>query len=111
MKIKVRTVKGQMFMRGSCILFVFAVVSKPSDCIFPYDFKEAVRKKVSCDGLSEPSFTNTDNLQNVLSVPINRSTSTFYSALTFSIICTENFVRIDGDYILAAQHFSSAYAM
>lgn len=29
---------------------LFAVVSKPSDCIFPYDFKEAVRKKVSGDG-------------------------------------------------------------
>lgn len=26
---------------------VFTVISKPSDCIFPYDFKEAVRKKVS----------------------------------------------------------------
>lgn len=37
-------------MKGSYILFVFAVVSKPSDCIFPYDFKEAVRKKVSGDG-------------------------------------------------------------
>lgn len=31
-------------------LFVFAVVSKPSDCIFPYDFKDAVRKKVGDDG-------------------------------------------------------------
>lgn len=28
---------------------LFAVVNKPSDCIFPYDFKEAVRKKVSLD--------------------------------------------------------------
>lgn len=27
----------------------FAVVSKPSDCIFPYDFKEAVKKKVSLE--------------------------------------------------------------
>uniref|UniRef100_A0AAQ5XY28 DNA-directed DNA polymerase n=1 Tax=Amphiprion ocellaris TaxID=80972 RepID=A0AAQ5XY28_AMPOC len=26
-------------------VFVFSVVSKPADCIFPYDFKEAVRKK------------------------------------------------------------------
>lgn len=24
----------------------FTVVSKPNDCIFPYDFKEAVKKKV-----------------------------------------------------------------
>lgn len=23
-----------------------AVVSKPNDCIFPYDFKEAIKKKV-----------------------------------------------------------------
>ena len=27
-------------------LLVSAVVSKPVDCIFPYDFKDAVRKKV-----------------------------------------------------------------
>lgn len=32
------------------VFTLFAVVSKPSDCIFPYDFKEAVRKKVSLDG-------------------------------------------------------------
>lgn len=24
----------------------FAVVSKPNDCIFPYDFKEVIRRKV-----------------------------------------------------------------
>ncbi len=36
-----------MFDNGYYILFVSAVVSKPADCIFPYDFKEAVRKKVS----------------------------------------------------------------
>lgn len=29
---------------------LFAVVNKPSDCIFPYDFKEAVTRKVSLDG-------------------------------------------------------------
>lgn len=40
---------GEMitYRNGYYILFVFAVVSKPSDCIFPYDFKDAVRKKVS----------------------------------------------------------------
>lgn len=26
--------------------FVFSVVTKPSDCIFPYDFRDALRKKV-----------------------------------------------------------------
>lgn len=35
----------------TCWCFLSAVVSKPSDCIFPYDFKEAVRKKVSSDAL------------------------------------------------------------
>lgn len=29
------------------VFALLAVISKPSDCIFPYDFKEAVRKKVS----------------------------------------------------------------
>lgn len=31
-----------------CVFFIppHTVVSKPADCIFPYDFKEAVRKKV-----------------------------------------------------------------
>lgn len=29
------------------LLFVFSVISRPADCIFPYDFNEAVRKKVS----------------------------------------------------------------
>lgn len=32
-------------------VFVFAVISKPTDCIFPYDFNETVKKKVSGDAL------------------------------------------------------------
>lgn len=33
--------------RNIYFLFVFSVVSKPTDCIFPYDFKDVVKKKVS----------------------------------------------------------------
>lgn len=42
-----KTIKLQMCRSGYLILVVFSVVSKPADCIFPYDFKDAVRKKVS----------------------------------------------------------------
>lgn len=28
------------------IFFLFTVVSKPKDCIFPYDFKESIKEKV-----------------------------------------------------------------
>lgn len=37
------TIKN-MYVRTNTISF--AVVSKPNDCIFPYDFKEAIKKKV-----------------------------------------------------------------
>ena len=29
------------------IFFLFTVVSKPKDCIFPYDFKESIKEKVN----------------------------------------------------------------
>ena len=31
---------------GIFIFFLFTVVSKPKDCIFPYDFKEGIKEKV-----------------------------------------------------------------
>ena len=37
----------QLFNLVHFFCIPFTVVSKPNDCIFPYDFKEAVRKKVS----------------------------------------------------------------
>jgi len=37
------TIKN-LYVRANIIFF--AVVSKPNDCIFPYDFKEAIKKKV-----------------------------------------------------------------
>lgn len=38
------------------------VVSKPSDCIFPYDFKDAVRKKVMFDFLCMSHLLNTNTM-------------------------------------------------
>lgn len=37
------TVKNT-YVRANIIYF--AAVSKPNDCIFPYDFKEEIKKKV-----------------------------------------------------------------
>lgn len=33
-----------VYIRANIIYF--AAVSKPNDCIFPYDFKEEIKKKV-----------------------------------------------------------------